>query len=690
MILLSLWRRPKLYRPLAAGINVDVLRSLQSRVYGGTASSSTASPSPLQAWDKILIANRGEIASRIISTAKRMQIKTVAVYSEADATSAHVRAADEAILIGPAPSRDSYLSIPKIISAAKQTGAQAVHPGYGFLSENSKFAAACREAGLTFIGPPPSAIDAMGSKGVAKEIMARAGVATVPGYHGEDQSTERFLSEASKIGYPVLLKAIMGGGGKGMRIVRGPDELEEALLSAKREAMASFGDARMLVERFIQRPRHIEVQVFADTHGNCVHLFERDCSIQRRHQKVVEEAPAVGVSNDFRRAIGQAAVDAAKAVGYVNAGTVEFIVDADTGEFFFMEMNTRLQVEHPVTELITGQDLVAWQLHVGMGHPLPLAQEQLAITGHAAEVRVYAEDVAAGFLPGAGRVLHLRTPPNASRGPAHSTSIQGSVGQAPSGSPSAAGSTPMPLVRLDFGVWEGDAVGAHYDPMIGKLITWGPTREDTLRTMHKALGELQIAGLPVNVAFLRRVIAQPQFRAGVFDTTFIQKHLDQLLPAPSGPGTLPRDRAQAMAVACVAMHQQSLAATGASLPGALPMSPWDQLSGMRLNAPPQRSTWHLRCADEGRRGAAEPPATQQGQPSATAGCHLVHVTPMRGQGHAYQVQVADLPSFTVRAQTGEGGTLTAEVDGHRCRVSVFHHADPWVGARPSHLINTLS
>ena len=384
-------------------------------------------------FDKILIANRGEIACRIIRTARRLGIHTVAVYSDADANSMHVALADEALRIGPAPARESYLRPELIIDAALRSGAQAVHPGYGFLSENADFAEACTKAGLVFIGPPTGAIRAMGSKSAAKQIMEKATVPLVPGYHGEDQEPELLRASADRIGYPVLIKASAGGGGKGMRVVLDSAAFADALAGAKREALSGFGDDRVLLEKYLTKPRHVEIQVFSDSHGNALYLFERDCSIQRRHQKVLEEAPAPGITDELRCRMGAAAVAAARAIGYVGAGTVEFLLDED-GSFYFMEMNTRLQVEHPVTEMITGQDLVEWQLMVAAGQPLPCSQEQLSISGHAIEVRIYAEDPLRDFLPSTGILQHLRTPLEN----AH--------------------------VRIDTGVRAGDEVSIHYDP----------------------------------------------------------------------------------------------------------------------------------------------------------------------------------------------------------------------------------
>jgi 3-methylcrotonyl-CoA carboxylase alpha subunit len=456
-------------------------------------------------FDKILIANRGEIACRVARTAKRLGIATVAVYSDADAHSRHVALADEALRIGTAPAADSYLRADRIVDAASRSGAQAVHPGYGFLSENAEFAELCAASGLTFIGPPPAAIRAMGDKSAAKTAMERAGVATVPGYHGDDQGDEVLRSEAKRIGYPVLIKACAGGGGKGMRAVASPADFDAALAACRREARSAFGDDRVLLESYLERPRHVEVQVFADRRGECIHLFERDCSVQRRHQKVIEEAPAPGMTQARRREMGEAAVSAAKAVGYVGAGTVEFIVDPD-GRFYFMEMNTRLQVEHPVTEMITGLDLVEWQLRIASGEPLPARQEDLRIDGHAFEARIYAEDPSRDFLPGTGRILHLKPPAES------------------------------PQVRVDTGVRAGDVVTPHYDSMIAKLVVHDRDRARALARLAAALGELEVAGPVTNVGFLRRLVHCRAFAQGELDTGLIERHRDELLATAGPPG----------------------------------------------------------------------------------------------------------------------------------------------------------
>ncbi|MDH4061181.1 MAG: acetyl/propionyl/methylcrotonyl-CoA carboxylase subunit alpha [Aquincola sp.] len=453
-------------------------------------------------FNKILIANRGEIACRVAATARRLGVRTVAVYSDADANARHVRACDESVRIGAPPPRESYLRWERILDAAKATGAQAVHPGYGFLSENEAFAAACAKAGLVFIGPPASAIAAMGSKAAAKALMDRAGVPLVPGYHGQDNEPALLAREAERIGYPVLIKASAGGGGKGMRRVERAEDFAAALASCQREAKASFGDDHVLVERYVTRPRHIEIQVFADTLGHCVYLFERDCSVQRRHQKVLEEAPAPGMSEARRRQMGEAAVAAARAVGYVGAGTVEFVAEElDDGDIraYFMEMNTRLQVEHPVTEAITGLDLVEWQLRVAAGQPLPLTQQQLTMRGHAIEARICAENPEGGFLPATGKL-------KVARWPAH-VSFERSE------------DTP----RVDGGFDEGDAISPHYDSMIAKLIVWGENRQQALARLDAALAHTHIVGLATNVAFLRRVVATDAFSRAELDTALIER-----------------------------------------------------------------------------------------------------------------------------------------------------------------------
>jgi len=498
-------------------------------------------------FNKILIANRGEIACRVIKTARRMGIRTVAVYSEADANARHVRLADEAVLLGPAAARESYLVADKIVEACKRTGAQAVHPGYGFLSENADFADALAANGIAFIGPPASAIRAMGSKSEAKKLMGAANVPLTPGYHGDDQTPDLLHKEADAIGYPVLIKAAAGGGGKGMRLVEKSADFPDALASCKREAISSFGDDHVLIEKYITKPRHIEIQVFADSHGDCVYLFERDCSVQRRHQKVLEEAPAPGMTDARRHEMGKAAVAAAKAVGYVGAGTVEFIANQD-GSFYFMEMNTRLQVEHPVTEMITGQDLVEWQLRVAAGQPLPLAQEQLQIRGHALEARIYAEDANKGFLPSTGKLVRLSPP---------AESIN---------------------VRVDTGVEESDEITPFYDPMIAKLIVWDEHRDAALARMRKALADYQVAGVTTNIDFLSRLVACPAFAGADLDTGLIERQKDFLFPAVQA---VPRD---ALLVATVGelLWEQHEAKVAAKASGD-PWSPWHARDGWRMN-----------------------------------------------------------------------------------------------------------
>jgi 3-methylcrotonyl-CoA carboxylase alpha subunit len=503
-------------------------------------------------FTKILIANRGEIACRVIKTARRMGIRTVAVYSDADAGARHVRLADEAVHIGSSPAKESYLLIDRIIDACKSTGAQAVHPGYGFLSENEDFAEICQANGIVFIGPPVSAIRAMGSKSEAKKLMEKAGVPLTPGYHGDEQEPGFLKEQADKIGYPVLIKAASGGGGKGMRAVYKAEEFLDALASCKREAISSFGDDHVLIEKYLQRPRHIEIQVFGDSHGNCVYLFERDCSVQRRHQKVLEEAPAPGMAPEKRAAMGKAAVDAAKAVGYVGAGTVEFIVNQD-GTFYFMEMNTRLQVEHPVTEMITGVDLVEWQLKVGAGGTVPLTQEQLSIHGHAIEARIYAEDPDKGFLPSTGKLLHLAPPAESLN------------------------------VRVDTGVEQGDEISSFYDPMIAKLIVWDESREQALARMLQALADYRVVGVSNNVGFLSRLTACPAFAHADLDTGLIERERAFLFPEKADS---PREAWLVAALAELIRNQQAAREAAQTRPD--PTSPWHERDGWRANGDGRR------------------------------------------------------------------------------------------------------
>ena len=495
----------------------------------------------------LLIANRGEIACRIARTAHRMGMRTIAVYSEADRDALHVQSCDEAVCIGPADARESYLKIPNIIAAAQRTGADAVHPGYGFLSENAAFAQAVIDAGLIWVGPPPAAINSMGSKSGAKAILEPAGVPMVPGYHGDNQDPDFLLSKAEEIGFPVLIKAVSGGGGRGMRIVENADDFVKLLETAQREALGAFGDPTVLLEKYLQRPRHVEVQVFADSHGQVVHLFERDCSIQRRHQKVIEEAPAPGLSNQTSAAIGQAAVNAASAIDYVGAGTCEFLMDADQN-FYFIEMNTRLQVEHPVTEWITDTDLVEWQLRVAAGEPLPLSQADIRLHGHAIEVRLYAEDPSRGFLPQTGKLEVLKFPEHDG------------------------------FVRVDTGVVQGDVVSPHYDPMIAKLVVRGENRAQAVARLRSALADTQIAGVTTNRAFLHAVARHPSFADGDVHTHFIEQHgadLNVTLPNPS-------DEVVAAAVLALLDQRRAEAETRAART-ADPYSPWNSTQGWRLN-----------------------------------------------------------------------------------------------------------
>ncbi|MGD9618072.1 MAG: acetyl-CoA carboxylase biotin carboxylase subunit [Alphaproteobacteria bacterium] len=506
-------------------------------------------------FSKILIANRGEIACRVIRTARRMGIATVAVYSEADAGALHVAMADEARLIGPPSPRQSYLNIEAITAAARDSGAEAVHPGYGFLSENAEFAETCAAAGIVFIGPSPQAIRAMGSKAAAKALMEAHGVPVVPGYHGADQEDARLAAEAERIGFPVMIKASAGGGGRGMRVVANAAEFPRALDGARREAKGAFDDDTVLIERYLERPRHIEVQVFGDSYGNIVHLFERDCSIQRRHQKIVEEAPAPGLSRERRLHLGETAVAAARAVGYIGAGTVEFIAEDDGERFYFMEMNTRLQVEHPVTEAVTGLDLVEWQLRVAAGEGLPLRQDEIALSGHAIEVRLYAENPARGFLPATGRLHRLHLP-------------QGDA------------------IRVDTGVRADDLVTAFYDPMIAKIIAHGEDRAASRARLARGLAETAVLGVATNLGFLARVVADADFAAGAVDTGFIERRRDALLAAADPP---------LLALAGLALDRLLSREELASAASA--GDPWSRGDGWRLNLTPARRDFLFRCGE---------------------------------------------------------------------------------------------
>jgi 3-methylcrotonyl-CoA carboxylase alpha subunit len=552
-------------------------------------------------FSKILIANRSEIACRVMRTARRMGIATVAVYSEADAGALHVAMADEARLIGPPPARESYLNAKAIIAEARETGAEAIHPGYGFLSENPEFAEACAAAGIVFIGPPPDAMRAMGSKAAAKALMQQAGVPVVPGYHGDEQDPAHLLAEAEKIGFPVLIKASGGGGGRGMRIVNEAVEFPRALDGAKREALSAFGDERVLIEKYLTAPRHIEVQVFADAHGNVLHLYERDCSIQRRYQKIVEEAPAPGLKPKMRQATGEAAVAAAKAVGYVGAGTVEFIVGGD--KFYFMEMNTRLQVEHPVTEAVTNTDLVEWQLRVAAGEEFTRGQADIALRGHAIEVRLYAENTERGFLPATGTLHRLRLPTG--------------------------------LARVETGVREGDAVTPFYDPMIAKIIAWGPDREAARVRLARALAETGVLGVTTNLGFLARVIGDKDFAAAKLDTGFIERRWEALLPSPS---PVPAKALAAAALFC--LPEQAVG----------PADPWARRDGWRLNAPKAPQTLVFRSGEE------ELPV------SATA------------SGEGWELQIGE-QRLVAKARFAPDGAAVLTLDGVQSRAVVLDHGD---------------
>jgi 3-methylcrotonyl-CoA carboxylase alpha subunit len=566
-------------------------------------------------FDSILIANRGEIACRIARTARRMGVRTVAVYSDADAGAMHVAACDQARRIGRAPPRESYLKGEAIIDAALATGARAIHPGYGFLSENASFAEAVNAAGIAFIGPPPAAIRAMGSKSESKLIMGQAGVPLVPGYHGRDQDDALLAREAEKIGFPVLIKASAGGGGKGMRVVEASADFAAALASARREAKAGFGDSTVLLEKYLTRSRHIEVQVFADSHGHCVHLFERDCSSQRRHQKVVEEAPAPGMTRERREAMGAAAVAAARAIGYVGAGTVEFIADRE-GTFYFMEMNTRLQVEHPVTEMITGLDLVEWQLRVAAGESLPLAQDGVAMRGHAFEARIYAEDPERGFLPSTGRIRELRAPAVSAE------------------------------IRVDTGVHTGDEISPYYDPMIAKLIVWGTDRPEALRHLQRALGEYRIVGVATNVEFLRRLVAHDAFVEGRVDTDLIAREHAALFPARAKPS--PRILCIAALGECVRLREAAVARATASRD---PHSPWQAID-----------SWWMNTEDH----AIE-------LVYAAADAHYSVRVRVDGSGKGYRVHVDDVTYEATVVETDGDMAITFE-DEH-LRASVLALAD---------------
>ena len=562
----------------------------------------------------LLIANRGEIACRVIRTARRLGVRTVAVYSDADAEALHVRMADEAVHIGPSPARDSYLCGDRIIEAAKESGAEAIHPGYGFLSENADFAQAVIEAGLIWVGPKPDSIRAMGLKDAAKKLMQEAGVPVTPGYLGEDQDPKHLKQEADAIGYPVLIKAVAGGGGKGMRRVDEAAGFDDALDSARREAASSFGDDRVLIEKYILSPRHIEVQVFGDSHGNVVHLFERDCSLQRRHQKVIEEAPAPGMDEETREAVCGAAVRAAQAVNYEGAGTIEFIADASQGlradRIWFMEMNTRLQVEHPVTEEITGQDLVEWQLRVASGEPLPTSQDELSITGHAIEARLYAEDPAKGFLPSVGKLEHFDL---------------GDQG------------------RIETGVEEGDSISPFYDPMIAKIIASGDNRDEAIDELASILDETEVWPVRTNAGFLFNAVLQPEFGNGDIDTGFIERHMDELVPAAEPDEMILRGAA----VVALAIDEDGDSRAG--------------LAGFRLNSPP-RSAVAL-----GRDGSFQTVETG-GEFAAVSGFRDEQRVVVFYEGNAYEFELSARGS--VGGTGASSGSITAPMPGKVTSVEV--------------------
>ncbi len=566
-------------------------------------------------FDKILIANRGEIACRVIRTARRLGIETVAVYSDADANALHVELADEAFHIGPAEAMESYLRGDRIIEVARQSGVRAIHPGYGFLAENAGFAEACREAGIVFIGPSPETIRAMGDKAGAKRTVAEAGVPLVPGFHGEDQGFESLTRAAERIGYPLIIKASAGGGGKGMRVVRQAEAFSEALASTRREAASAFGSNRMLLEKYLDTARHIEVQIFGDTLGNVVHLFERDCSIQRRHQKVLEESPAPGLSPELRAQLGEAAVAAAKAIDYTGAGTVEFLLEAD-GSFYFMEMNTRLQVEHPVTEMVTGLDLVEWQLQVAAGAPLPCRQDMLSTNGHAIEARIYAEDPSRDFLPATGTLTHLRFP------------------------------EPKDHLRIDTGVRRGDSVSIHYDPLIAKLIVWGPDRAQALKRLRNGISAFQVVGLATNLGFLARVAAHPAYSEGVADTGFIPRHQAELL------SKTPVNLEELLSLASLAeLHYRDEEAGRRAARSADPYSPWHQSCGWRLNGENARI---LRF--------------------------MVDAAPVRVIARQNGEQtLLELPSATVKARAVfyDAGDMSVDLDGRRLRATAVRRDHQW-------------
>ncbi len=566
-------------------------------------------------FDKILIANRGEIACRVIKTAKKMGVSTVAVYSDADRNSMHVKMADEAVYIGASPATESYLDIEKIIKAAKKTAAQAIHPGYGFLSENADFCQRCADNNLVFIGPPAVAIEKMGSKSAAKSIMGDANVPLVPGYHGEDQSADVIKDHADNIGYPVLLKAVAGGGGKGMRVVESGEGFSRALTQAKREAASSFGSDAMLVEKYLPTSRHVEIQVFFDSHGNGVYLYDRDCSIQRRHQKIIEEAPAPGLSDALRKAMGEAALRAAQAIDYVSAGTVEFLLaDAEKQLFYFMEMNTRLQVEHPVTEMITGFDLVDWQLRIASGEKLPVAQDDISINGHAFEARIYAEDPDQNFCPSTGLLTHLKTP----RENEH--------------------------VRVDTGVEQHDEVTVFYDPMIAKLISWDADRKGAALILRKSLEEFQVAGVKTNIQLIHRIFSSQDFLTANIDTRFIDKHQENILQVQQGANT---ENVLLAALYLLCRRRQR---------GVSQESRWSVLDSWRLN---QAKT---------HKGVI----SVEGIVYTLSALELSRAENVKAPPH-YRIEI-DGCTYTLSGELN-AGLLIAEIDGLKTSASVVDHND---------------
>ena len=613
---------------------------------------------------KLLVANRGEIAVRVMRTARAMGIQTVAVYSDADADALHVREADEAVRLGPASARESYLDIKKVIAAARKSGADAVHPGYGFLSENAAFVSALAEAGIIFVGPPQSAIADMGDKSAAKMRMQAANVPLVPGYHGDDQQDDLLQAEADRMGYPVLIKACAGGGGKGMRVVESAQEFAAALASCRRESRAAFGDERMLIEKYLTQPRHVEVQVFCDSYGSGVYLFERDCSVQRRHQKVLEEAPAPGLTPSLRREMGEAAVRAAREIGYVGAGTIEFLLDAPQpgseshGAFYFMEMNTRLQVEHPVTEMITGEDLVEWQLRIARGERLPRQQDELTLTGHSFEARLYAEDPDNDFLPATGVLERFRLD-------------------------LAGGGLTARQVRLDSGVAEGDEVSMHYDPMLAKLISYGPTREQALETMLRALAALEVRGVTTNRAFLSRLAGHADFRAAELDTRFIERHHDSLFPS----ATLDHDSLAASAL--LALSRLNEQASHASPSRSTSHSrqpcagPWERRDGWRNGLPHQvRLALCLPAdadTDERSDKVAHIIARRPVTHASLANTHTSDTPPMSDSRGDWQLEVTthcgderQTTRHLGRLTRLEGNAIAVTLDGYRRRFQASH------------------